>query len=100
MLGGGPTIYARDFGSSTVGGFMFALKGGVLVDRAEISLEFSPVTFLPYAGTGAGPCLSSMSTLDTIFRSPAPYRGRCGPASGWRRSISVSMMRSFRRDWI
>ncbi|MCA9619830.1 MAG: hypothetical protein KC731_12475, partial [Myxococcales bacterium] len=57
MLGGGPTVGIGGGGSATVGGFLFALKGGVLIDRIELGLEFSPVTFLPYTGTGAKPVL-------------------------------------------
>lgn len=57
MLGGGPTVGIGFGGSATVGGFLFALKGGVLIDRIELGLEFSPVTFLPYTGTGAQPVL-------------------------------------------
>lgn len=48
-LGGGPTVAVSGRGSGTVGGFLFALKGGVLIDRIELGLEFSPVTFLPAA---------------------------------------------------
>lgn len=33
------------------------MKGGILIDRAELTLEFSPVTALPSTGFGAEPVL-------------------------------------------
>jgi hypothetical protein len=58
-LGGGPTFLGSSLGSTTQGGFLFALKGGVLIDRIELGAEISPVTFLPYAGSGGKPTLQA-----------------------------------------
>lgn len=49
VIGGGPSTVV-DGGTS--GGFLFALKGGVLIDRIELGLELSPMTFLPIADFG------------------------------------------------
>jgi hypothetical protein len=45
MLGGGPTHGANDSGI-VFGSLLFALKGGVFIDRAEIGLEFAPASFV------------------------------------------------------
>jgi len=49
VLEGGPDIAAGDGGSGTTGAFLFALKGGILLDRVELGLDLSPVTWLPIA---------------------------------------------------
>lgn len=43
--------------SDAEGAFLFALRGGVFIDQLALELEFSPVTFLPYAARGADPVL-------------------------------------------
>jgi hypothetical protein len=48
VLEGGPYIVV-DPGSGSTGSFLFALKGGILIDRIELGLELSPATWLPIA---------------------------------------------------
>ncbi len=45
MLGGGPT-HTEITTRGTEGSLLFSLKGGVLIDRAELGLEFSPASFV------------------------------------------------------
>jgi hypothetical protein len=45
MLGGGPT-HADNTSGVVVGSLLFAIKGGVFVDRAELGLEFAPASFV------------------------------------------------------
>jgi hypothetical protein len=45
FVAGGPFI-ATDGGAS-VGSFLFALKGGLLIERGEIGVEVSPFTWIP-----------------------------------------------------
>jgi hypothetical protein len=58
-LGGGPTVASGlGLGTTTQGGFLFGLKGGILYDRVEVGAEISPVTFLPLASvSGSKPVL-------------------------------------------
>ena len=55
VLEGGPLIGVGGGGSGTTGSFLFALKGGLLIDRLELLLELSPVTWLPAAAAPAFP---------------------------------------------
>jgi hypothetical protein len=45
IFGGGPS-HTDETRFPTVGSLLFALKGGVLIDRLEVGLEFSPATFV------------------------------------------------------
>ncbi len=45
MLGGGPT-HTDNTNLGTEGSLLFSIKGGVLLDRAELGLEFSPASFV------------------------------------------------------
>jgi hypothetical protein len=45
MLGGGPTHTDRTF-LGVEGSLLFSIKGGVLLDRSELGLEFSPASFV------------------------------------------------------
>jgi hypothetical protein len=45
IFGGGPTHSDRSDGDS-VGSLLFAIKGGLFIDRLELSLEFAPATFV------------------------------------------------------
>lgn len=45
---GGPNIYVPDGGDTiVVGTFWFAIKGNLLVDRFDLGLEISPLTWMP-----------------------------------------------------
>lgn len=45
MFGGGPTHTDRANGDA-IGSLLFALKGGILIDRVELGIEFAPATFV------------------------------------------------------
>jgi hypothetical protein len=45
------------------GAFLFGLRGGLLINRIELGLEFSPVTYLPYPKDGAEPHLQLNGTF-------------------------------------
>ena len=52
LFGGGLTLHAYDVGGrlkgpDTFGAMLFALRGGVMFDKAEASLEYAPFTFWP-----------------------------------------------------
>lgn len=49
--------------SDPEGSFLFGLKGGVLIDRIELALEFSPVTYIPFTVRGADPNLQVNATF-------------------------------------
>jgi hypothetical protein len=63
---GGPNIYLpsredKSYGATTSvnGSFLFALKGALLVDRFELGLEVSPVTWMPNADVLDDPWLQA-----------------------------------------
>ncbi len=45
IFGGGPT-HDDDASGEAIGSLLFALKGGVFIDRIELGLEFAPATFV------------------------------------------------------
>lgn len=79
--------YERGRVSDAKGAFLFALRGGLFLDQVALELEFSPVTFLPYAARGVDPILQmnvaagyyiDLGLLDGLY---FPIRGGLGFAA-------------------
>ncbi len=85
VMMGGPNIGVGGGGSATTGAFLFALKGGILIDRLELGLELSPVTFLPIASAPDFPAFQT--NVNVGYHIPItsgisyPLRGGIGVAA-------------------
>ncbi len=87
VLGGGVTLHTFSLPDGTLdtpstwGAFLFALRAGVTVDQAEVSLEWAPNTFRPIIGDSE-PALDNGDSMHS-FTGGVGYHLPLTPGAYW-----------------